>query len=82
MPAKVPRPVSSREANRMIQVGTKVFLHGSPHGEPGTVIRMERGRAVVLWSDLDFIARHRPASLCEVGDNISAGCREIQDREG
>ena len=50
----------------MITIGTKVRLKMCPHGEPGTVLRMERNRAVVLWHDLDYLARHQPASLVEV----------------
>jgi hypothetical protein len=50
----------------VIEVGTKVRLKVCPHGEPGTVVRMERNRAVVLWHDLDYLARHQPTSLAEV----------------
>jgi hypothetical protein len=50
----------------MIGVGTRVLLKHCQHGQPGTVIRMERNRAVVLWHDLDFLSRHQPASLVEV----------------
>lgn len=46
-------------------VGARVFLRGCPHGEPGRVLRMERGRVVVLWADLGptYIGRHKAASL-------------------
>jgi hypothetical protein len=47
----------------MIPVGSKVYLKVCPYGEPGTVIRRERARLVVLWPDLDYIARHPEASL-------------------
>jgi hypothetical protein len=50
----------------MIGVGARVLLKTCPHGEPGTVVRIERSRAVVLWHDLDYLARHQPASLVEV----------------
>ena len=50
----------------MIPVGSKVYLKVCRHGEPGTVIRRERARLVVLWSDLDYIARHPEDSLEEV----------------
>jgi hypothetical protein len=46
-----------------IEAGAKVFLKVCPHGQPGTVVRIERNRAVVLWHDLDYLARHRPESL-------------------
>jgi hypothetical protein len=47
----------------MIPVGSKVYLKVCRSGEPGTVIRRERARLVVLWSDLDYIARHPEDSL-------------------
>jgi hypothetical protein len=49
----------------MIAVGCKVYLLGCAYGQPGTVVRIERNRAVVLWHDLDYLARHRPESLTE-----------------
>ena len=47
----------------MIPVGSKVFLKACRYGEPGTVIRRERTRLVVLWPDMDYIARHPEQSL-------------------
>lgn len=47
----------------MIPVGSKVYLKTCCHGQPGTVIRRERTRLVVLWPDLDYLARHPEASL-------------------
>jgi hypothetical protein len=52
----------------MIAVGAKVFLKGCAYGKPGTVVRIERNRAVVLWHDLDYLARHRPESLMAAGN--------------
>ena len=49
----------------MIAVGTPVLLKHCPHGQPGTVVRMERNRTTVLWHDLDYLAKHRPESLME-----------------
>jgi hypothetical protein len=49
----------------MIAVGSKVYLRGCAYGQPGTVVRIERNRAVVLWHDLDYLARHSPESLME-----------------
>lgn len=49
----------------MIVVGSKVFLRGCAFGQPGTVVRIERNRAVVLWQDLDYLARHQITSLME-----------------
>lgn len=49
----------------MIGVGMRVLLKYCPHGAPGTVVRLERNRAVVLWSDLDYLARHPHESLME-----------------
>lgn len=47
----------------MLQVGSKVHLKACRYGQPGTVIRRERKRVVVLWPDLDYIARHPEQSL-------------------
>ncbi len=45
-------------------VGSKVHLRALRFGEPGTVIRFERGKAVVFGADMDYWSRHTPASLC------------------
>lgn len=48
----------------MIQLGDLVYLRACRGaGEPGTVIREERGRLVVYWRDLDFWSRHQAESL-------------------
>ncbi len=52
----------------MIAVGSKVFLKGCAFGQPGTVVRIERNRAVVLWHDLDYLARHGLESLMLTGE--------------
>jgi hypothetical protein len=44
-------------------IGAKVLLRACAVGEPGTVLRVERGKLVVLWHDLDHLARHGPESL-------------------
>ncbi len=44
-------------------VGDHVFLRGCRAGQPGTIIRFERGKAVVYWRDMDHWSRHRPDSL-------------------
>ena len=41
-------------------VGDSVYLRGARFGEPGTVLRVERRKVVVLWHDLDYLARHSP----------------------
>jgi hypothetical protein len=46
-----------------ISQGDKVYLRNCPTGQPGSVLREERGRIVVDWCDLKFIGRHRAASL-------------------
>jgi hypothetical protein len=51
-------------AAEQFAVGAKVYLRaGRNAGEPGTVIRVERGRMVIFWADLDYWSRHRPESL-------------------
>ena len=54
----------------MIAVGARVHLRACPHGQPGTVVRIEGSRAVVLWHDLDYLARHPLASLAEVSQPV------------
>jgi hypothetical protein len=49
----------------MIGVGTRVLLKVCCHGEPGTVVRIERNRATVFWHGLDYLAKHHPESLLE-----------------
>ena len=44
-------------------VGDRVYLRGCRVGEPGRVIRLERGKTVILWQDLDYIGRLSTASL-------------------
>jgi hypothetical protein len=47
-------------------VGSSVYLRGCiGAGQPGRVLRLEKGRVVTLWEDLgpSFITRHTPASL-------------------
>lgn len=47
-----------------IPLGSRVWLRAcGSAGEPGTVVREERGRLVVYWRDLDFWSRHRPETL-------------------
>lgn len=50
----------------MISVGSEVYMRACPHGTPGVVVRYERTRWVVWWSDLDYLARHTLESLEEV----------------
>jgi hypothetical protein len=59
-----------------IEVGAKVFLKVCPHGQPGTVVRIERNRAVVLWHDLDYLARHQLESLTDA-DRAAKGTATI-----
>jgi hypothetical protein len=49
-----------------IRAGARVYLRDCPHGQPGTVVKLERGRAVVHWRDLDSLAKHNPESLIAV----------------
>jgi hypothetical protein len=51
----------------MISLGSEVFIKACPHGTPGVVVRLERNRVVVWWSDLDYLSRHNEESLTEVG---------------
>ena len=53
------------EAAGTFNVGCKVYLRACAFGQPGRVLRQERGKLAVLWADLgpSYIGRHRPASL-------------------
>jgi hypothetical protein len=48
----------------MLKLGDKVRLkacHDS--GQPGTLIRFERGRFTVFWADMNYWSKHHPDSL-------------------
>jgi len=48
----------------VIGIGAWVYLKACRGaGEPGTVIREERGKWVVHWADLNLSSRHREESL-------------------
>lgn len=47
----------------LFPIGAKVQLKGCHFGQPGTVLRIERRKVVVLWHDLDYLTRHSPESL-------------------
>ncbi len=59
-------------------IGAKVRLRHCAFGEPGTVLRIERSKLVVLWHDLDFLARHSPESLMLAAE-IPASCTSCSD---
>jgi hypothetical protein len=48
----------------MIGLGDKVRLRAChDSGQPGTVIRFERGKLTVYWGDMDYWSKHRPEAL-------------------
>jgi hypothetical protein len=51
----------------MISIGSEVHIKACPHGTPGVVVRFERNRVVVWWSDLDYLSRHKEETLMEAG---------------
>jgi hypothetical protein len=61
MIAELQNDCAARE--HVFAVGDRVYLRGARFGLPGTVLRMERGRAVIYWRDMDHISRHRPVTL-------------------
>ena len=65
-----------------IPIGAKVRLRGCAFGEPGTVLRIERRKVVVLWHDLDYLARHSPDSLVLDGSNCRQHARVSTDYDG
>jgi hypothetical protein len=66
--------IPSATVERVFQVGDRVWLKGARFGKPGTVLRIERGKVVILWSDIDYLARHRPNTL-ELVEGVSNGKR-------
>ena len=59
-----PEPaIAGRTQASPLNVGARVHLRACRAGEPGTVIRAERGKLVVFWSDLDYWSRHKPEAL-------------------
>jgi hypothetical protein len=60
-------------AAEQFPIGAKVRLRGCAFGEPGTVLRIEQRKVVVLWHDLDYLARHSPESLMLTGE-LPAPC--------
>ena len=54
----------------MIALGDKVHLRACKAGEPGTVIREDRGKLVVYWRDMDYWSKHRPEALERVQGEI------------
>ena len=63
-------------------ISAKVRLRGCAFGEPGTVLRIERRKVVVLWHDLDYLARHSPDSLVLDGSNCRQHARVSTDYDG
>jgi hypothetical protein len=53
--------------------GDRVYLRNCPVGQPGSVLREERGRIVVNWSDLGLIGRHRAETLILANAPASQG---------
>ena len=47
--------------------GTRVRLRACPHGEPGIVRGIQRGRVLVEWQDLGIESRHLAERLELVG---------------
>ena len=58
-----------------IIVGSRVYLRACRAGEPGTVIRAERGKLTVYWRDMDYWSKHCPESL-ELVEAQSTDARE------
>ena len=66
--------IPSATVEPAFSVGDKVWLKGARFGKPGTVLRIERGKVVILWSDIDYLARHRACTL-ELAEGVSDGNR-------
>jgi hypothetical protein len=60
-------------AAEQFSIGAMVRLRSCAFGEPGTVLRIEQRKVIVLWRDLDYLARHSPESLMLSGE-LPAPC--------
>lgn len=55
---------SDTKTDRVFVAGDHVYLEGARgFGLPGVVQKMERGKVIVLWGDLNICTRHRPKCL-------------------
>lgn len=49
--------------------GALVLLRCCPHGEPGRVLGVKRGRILVSWPEPEhYLGRHSPESLVQVAE--------------
>ena len=60
-------PLPKSGQNCGFVAGDRVFLMGARFGLPGTVLRLERGKVVTYWGDMDHTSRHRPCTLILAG---------------
>jgi hypothetical protein len=63
-------------AEQPFRVGDRVYLRGARFGLPGTILRLERRRAVVWWGDMKHISRHRPVTLM-LAETQSSNAQEV-----
>jgi hypothetical protein len=50
-------------------IGSKVWLRRAQYGMAGTVVRLVRGRVVVLWPGERRLFQHRPDALVLASDD-------------
>jgi hypothetical protein len=55
--------VCSRQKTAALALGSKVFLRGARHGEPGIVIRIRPEKVTVLWPAPDHIGSYPAVEL-------------------
>lgn len=65
-------PIPSATGERVFQAGDRVWLKAARFGLPGVVLKMDRGKAVIFWRDLDYLARHRACTL-ELAEGVNDG---------
>lgn len=65
MPSGPILPGSPAKPMLPFPVGSSVYLRSCPHGQPGRVQRMQRGRVVVHWEAWNFTGRYQPSRLME-----------------
>lgn len=68
------------QSGHALVIGDRVYLRGLRVGEPGRVIRLERGKVVILWKDLDYIGRHSANSLTAASESPASRAKRIEDK--
>ena len=63
-------------------VGGAVLLKAAPFEVPGTVLRVERGKILVRWSDLRYVGRHKVNTLIAASAPLNCAANALEARGG